>query len=128
MCALLDKHGLVAAYVFLGWKRAVIPEIECEIPLKDDEVYCMGMFILPEHRGQKLFSYLLTQAVARAQRLGSRTAVTAANPENLPSTRVLLGSGWIPYRDAYFRKIARWRSLRWVSLEDPEQTRVSTRE
>ena len=119
-CAVIDKEGLAAAYAFLAWKRAIIPEIDSEVPLKDGEVYIMDGYVLPEHRGQRLHSYMLDQICARLRRRGFRAALGAVNPANIPPRRNIERAGFVPAQDARFRKIGRWSSVRWTPPTRPE--------
>jgi GNAT superfamily N-acetyltransferase len=114
-CVILDKHGLAAAYGFMVWGQARIPEIDTVLSLEEGEVYLNDFYVVPDHRGQGLYPFILGKICARMRKRGMSAALIAANTANRPSCRGIERSGFSRHREARYRRIGPWRSLRWRS-------------
>lgn len=110
---LFGKFGYAVGYGLVNWKQAALPEIETEFPVCEHEIYISNCYIIPESRGQKLYSYLLLQICGHARRRGARAATIAVNAANRPSVRGIESAGFVLKNEAVWIRVGRWRSLRW---------------
>jgi len=112
LCALVDDYGLVAAYAFLSWNRATLPEIDNVFPLDDGQVYINDCVVLPRHRGKRLYPYMLDQISHRLKLRTFRTALIAANPAHRSSVRGIEDCGFRIDRSFRYRRVGPWKVMR----------------
>jgi len=116
LLVITDRYGLTAAYAFLAWGRSDVPELDDELRLEKDEVYINDCVVLREHRGRRLYTYMLDRACSLLKRRDVRSALIAAHPANVPSCRGIERSGFVVDCEAHHLKIGPWRSLRWRTM------------
>jgi len=104
----------IAAYGWVSQSAECIGELEREIQIQADEAYIWNCETLPPHRGQRLYSALLSHIVAVLRGEGVRRAWIGSSLGNWPSIRGFVNAGFQPAVTLNYVRLFNLRCL-WVN-------------
>lgn len=112
-CFSLRADGQIAAYGWVTRGVECVGELERQFHLRSDEAYIWDCGTLPDWRGQRCYSALLSQLVRELLREDVRRIWIGASRHNQASIRGVANAGFSHVLDLTYRRIFRL-TLIWI--------------
>jgi ribosomal protein S18 acetylase RimI-like enzyme len=106
-CFWLQVDGQIACYGWVTRGAEEVGELERLFHLRDDEAYIWDCATLPEWRGRRCYSALLSQIAHRMRDEQVARCWIGASRQNQPSIRAFGNAGFVPVVDVLYRRL--WR-------------------
>jgi GNAT superfamily N-acetyltransferase len=117
-CFVLKHDEQIVTYGWVTHGPEGVGELERRFNLLPTEAYIWDCVTLPQWRGQRLYSALLSELIYRLHDEGAPRIWIGASRENEPSVRGFVNAGFKPVLDLVYRRLL-LLTVMWLDLARP---------
>lgn len=117
-CFVLKHDNQIVTYGWVTRGPEGVGELERRFNLLPTEAYIWDCVTLPQWRGQRLYSALLSELIYRLHNEGAPRIWIGASRENEPSVRGFVNAGFKPVLDLVYRRFL-LLTVMWLDLARP---------